>query len=63
MGKILEKRFKGKVIHFHPEKVLFLPHYKAMILADVHLGKAEFFQKYGIALSNYSHEKDIHRIK
>ena len=48
MGKILETTLHGQKIGFHPQRVLLLPDLDAMLVADIHLGKAEFMQGKGI---------------
>ena len=62
MGKILETILHGQKIGFHPQRVLLLPDLDAMLVADIHLGKAEFMQGKGIPLSNLPHQKDHERL-
>ena len=62
MGKILETTLHGQKIGFHPQRVLLLPDLDAMLVADIHLGKAEFMQGKGIPLSNQPHQKDHERL-
>ena len=62
MGKILETTLHGQKIVFHPQRVLLLPDLDAMLVADIHLGKAEFMQGKGIPLSNLPHQKDHERL-
>ena len=46
-----------------PSKALFLPHTKELLICDIHLGKAEYFQQNGIPLTNKSDEQNLLRIK
>ncbi|MBO6960464.1 MAG: ligase-associated DNA damage response endonuclease PdeM [Prochlorococcus marinus CUG1438] len=42
---------------------LFLPETKELLICDIHLGKAEYFQQNGIPLTNNSDENNFARIK
>jgi len=42
---------------------LFLPATKELLICDIHLGKAEYFQKNGIPLTNKSDENNFSRIE
>lgn len=42
-----------------PQKALYRPHYRQLILGDIHLGKATHFRKQGIPMPAQSHLKDI----
>ena len=44
-------------------RALFLPQTKELLICDVHLGKAEYFQQNGIPLTNNSDENNFSRIK
>ena len=46
-----------------PSRALFLPETKELLICDVHLGKAEYFQKNGIPLTNNSDKNNFSRIK
>ena len=46
-----------------PSRALFLPETKELLICDVHLGKAEYFQQNGIPLTNNSDENNFSRIK
>ena len=37
-----------------PSRALLLPHTKELLICDIHLGKAEYFQQNGIPLTNKS---------
>ncbi|MES2616641.1 MAG: ligase-associated DNA damage response endonuclease PdeM [Bacteroidota bacterium] len=43
-------------------KAIYLPTFHCLVVADVHLGKAEHFQKNNIALSNEAHDVDYARL-
>ena len=42
-----------------PSRALFLPETKELLICDIHLGKAEYFQKNGIPLTNNSDENNF----
>ena len=44
-------------------RALFLPETKELLIWDIHLGKAEYFQQNGIPLTNNSDENNFARIK
>ena len=44
-------------------RALFLPQTKELLICDIHLGKAEYFQQNGIPLTNNSDENNFIRIK
>ena len=46
-----------------PTRALLLPQTRELLIADVHLGKGEYFQKNGIPLTNNSDEENFTRIK
>ena len=46
-----------------PSRGLFLPQTKELLISDIHLGKAEYFQQNGITLTNNSDENNFARIK
>ena len=46
-----------------PSRALFLPETKELLICDIHLGKAEYFQQNGIPLPNNSDESNFERIK
>ena len=53
----------GSKLVMLPSKALFLPHTKELLICDIHLGKAEYFQQNGIPLTNKSDEQNLLRIK
>jgi len=44
-------------------RALLLPHTNELLICDIHLGKAEYFQQNGIPLTNNSDEQNLLRIK
>ena len=46
-----------------PSRALFMVETKELLICDVHLGKAEYFQQNGIPLTNNSDENNFARIK
>ena len=42
-----------------PSKALLLPQTNELLICDVHLGKAEYFQQNGIPLTNNSDEQNL----
>ena len=46
-----------------PSRALFLPKTKELLIFDIHLGKAEYFQQNGIPLTNNSDKNNFARIK
>ena len=53
----------GSQLEMLPSKALFLPHTKELLICDIHLGKAEYFQQNGIPLTNKADEQNLLRIK
>lgn len=58
----LEIELAGETFHLLPQKAVYRPAKKQLILTDIHLGKASHFRKQGIALPAQSHLKDIDKI-
>ena len=46
-----------------PSKALLLPQTNELLICDIHLGKAEYFQQNGIPLTNNSDEQNFIKIK
>jgi DNA ligase-associated metallophosphoesterase len=46
-----------------PSRALFIPERKELLICDIHLGKAEYFQQNGIPLTNNSDKNNFVRIK
>lgn len=52
----------GEPFYLLPQKAMFRPERRQLILSDVHLGKATHFRKKGIAMPAQSHLKDLDRL-
>ena len=55
--------WEDTLLEMLPSRTLFLPQTKEILLCDIHLGKAEYFQQNGIPLTNNSDENNFARIK
>ncbi|SMD35903.1 putative phosphoesterase [Reichenbachiella faecimaris] len=57
------KHFKtfiqNQTFYLLPEKVIFWEEQKALILSDLHIGKASHFRKAGVPISSYIHIKEF----
>lgn len=60
---MLEIKIAGHQLILHPEKCLFWPLQRMLIISDFHAGKITHFRKSGIAVPQASFQKDIARIK
>ena len=56
-------KWRNSSLEMLPSKALLLPQTSELLICDVHLGKAEFFQQNGIPLTNNSDEQNLSRIK
>lgn len=56
---MLEEEIEGVKLCFLPQKALWFPEWKYLVLSDIHLGKAEYFQQNSIAVPSQVHEKDL----
>ena len=54
---------RGAQLQLLPEKAAYLPTVEALLVSDVHLGKAETFQKLGIPVPNQVNEATLERLK
>jgi len=54
--------YKEELIQFLPEKVAFLPKYRMLVIADLHLGKAAHFRKEGIMIPLPEISPDFQRL-
>jgi len=52
----------GNTFHLLPEKALYLPADRLLVIADVHLGKARHFRKEGIAIPANTQANDYRRL-
>ena len=55
--------WENTLLEMLPSRALFLPETKELLICDIHLGKAEYFQQHGIPLYNSSDENNFSRIK
>ena len=55
--------WKDTLLQMLSSRALFLPKTKELLICDIHLGKAEYFQQNGIPLTNNSDENNFARIK
>ncbi len=55
--------WEDTLLEMLPSRALFLPKKKELLICDIHLGKAEYFQQNGIPLTNNSDEDNFKRIK
>ena len=55
--------WKDTLLEMLPSRTLFLPQTKELLICDIHLGKADYFQQNGIPLTNNSDENNFARIK
>ena len=55
--------WEDTLLELLPSRALFLPQTKELLICDVHLGKAEYFQQNGIPLTNNSDKNNFARIK
>ena len=55
--------WKNSLLEMLPCRALFLPETKELLICDIHLGKAEYFQQNGIPLTNDSDENNFSRIE
>jgi len=55
--------WEDTLLEMLPSRALFLPETKELLISDIHLGKAEYFQQNGIPLTNNSDKNNFSRIK
>ena len=55
--------WEDTLLEMLPSRALFLPGSKELLICDIHLGKAEYFQQNGIPLTNNSDKNNFARIK
>ena len=55
--------WEDTLLEMLPSRALLLPETKELLICDIHLGKAEYFQQYGIPLTNNSDKNNFARIK
>ena len=54
--------WNGTVIELYPDQVLYIPRTRELLVSDIHIGKAEYFQLNGIPLTNDEDENNLKRI-
>ncbi len=55
--------WEDTLLEMLPSRALFLPGAKELLICDIHLGKAEYFQQNGIPLTNNTDENNFARIE
>ena len=55
--------WEDTLLEMLPSRALFLPGTKELLICDIHLGKADYFQQNGIPLTNNSDKNNFARIK
>jgi len=55
--------WEDTLLEMLPSRSLFLPETKELLICDIHLGKAEYFQQNGIPLTNNSDQNNFARMK
>jgi len=55
--------WEDTLLEMLPARALFIAKTKELLICDIHLGKAEYFQQNGIPLTNNSDENNFARIK
>tara|TARA_Y100001933_G_C18895283_1_gene520112 strand:- start:131 stop:787 length:657 start_codon:yes stop_codon:yes gene_type:complete len=61
-SNLINFRWEGTNLELHSEKFLFVPTTGEMLISDVHIGKAEFFQLHGIPLTNNEDTSNLNNI-
>ena len=54
--------WRGEPLELRPERGLFLPERGALLVADVHVGKAEAFQRRGVPVPSGVGAADLARL-
>jgi len=54
--------WNGTKLELYASQVLFIPLTKELLISDIHIGKAEYFQLNGIPLTNNEDENNLNRI-
>jgi len=58
----MEINCAGERIQLHPEKAVYWPREKLLIIADVHFGKPAAFRRAGIAVPEFTTAQDLERL-
>lgn len=56
-------QFRGQHLKLHPNRVVFWEEQKALIVADLHLGKARFFSANGIPVPANAGSQNLHNLE
>lgn len=56
-------QFAGKTLVLTNLSALYIKNVKALVLADIHIGKATHFQKHGIAIPNTVLKNDLNKLE
>ncbi len=62
ISNTLSIEIRGETIHLLPEKAFYWPGARILGFSDLHLGKAESLQKFGIPLPSAVHSEDFRQI-
>ncbi|MEX6686733.1 ligase-associated DNA damage response endonuclease PdeM [Danxiaibacter flavus] len=62
MASAVRYSIYGNTFHILPQRALFWEEEKALIVADLHLGKTGHFRKAGIAVPQTVYKNDLHRL-
>ena len=54
--------WNGTKLKLYASQALFIPSSRELLISDIHIGKAEYFQLNGIPLTNNEDENNINRI-
>lgn len=54
---------QGAQLHLLPEKAVYLPDEETLLVSDVHLGKSETFQRFGIPVPNQVNTATLARLE
>jgi DNA ligase-associated metallophosphoesterase len=57
-----EIQLQGESFYLLPQRAMYRPSKRQLILSDIHLGKASHFRKQGIPIPMQSHLKDIDKL-
>ncbi|WP_422360509.1 ligase-associated DNA damage response endonuclease PdeM [Reichenbachiella sp.] len=57
--KHFEAKIQNQTFYLLPEKVIFWKEQKALILSDLHIGKASHFRKAGVPISSHIHVNEF----
>lgn len=62
VGGAIQIRLKGEELWLLPDKALFWPKQQALVVSDIHLGKAGHFRKNGIPVPAIVHHHDLYTL-